>query len=33
MEACAWDGAEEHLARARTEIEANRSFKTDYDQS
>ena len=33
MEAYAWDGAEEHLARARTEIEANRSFKTDYDQS
>jgi hypothetical protein len=30
MEAYAWDGAEEHLALARAEIEAS---KTDYNQS
>jgi len=32
MEACAWDGAEEHLARARAEVEASKPTTTSRSQ-
>ena len=32
MEAYAWDGAEEHLARARAEIEASKLTTTSRSQ-
>jgi len=32
MEACAWDGAEEHLARARAEVEASKPTTTGRSQ-